>query len=46
LIITVTVAGRDVVVTVVDMVLVEEMNDIGVDVTGLLVESGAPPILK
>jgi hypothetical protein len=46
LIVTVTVAGGDVVVTVIDRVLVEEMNDIGVDVTELLVESGAPLILK
>lgn len=46
MIVTVTVAGGDVVVTVIDRVLVEEMNDIGVDVTELLVESGAPLILK
>jgi hypothetical protein len=46
LLITVTVAGGDIVVTVVDKVLVEEMDDIGVDVTELLVESSTPLILK
>jgi hypothetical protein len=46
LLITVTVAGGDRVVTVVDKVLVEEMDDIGVGVTELLVESGTPLILK